>query len=534
MIVSSSLRCIVKNIKFSTRNDTRGYAHTFLKGRSPLSPSKNTIHPRKPVRTRFAPSPTGLLHLGSLRTALYNFLLAKQTKGQFVLRLEDTDQTRVVPGAEENVYEALKWAGIDADESPVVGGPYGPYKQSERAAIYKEYVDILLSKGLAYKCYCSKDRLISLRESAHKLQPPTTVTYDRKCLHDQSQGLESSDYVVRFKSPDVYPITEDLKRGKLDIQPQYNQQDRRFDDFVIMKLDGLPTYHFANVIDDHLMKIDYVIRGEEWLTSTPKHLALYQAFGWEPPKFVHVPLLTSLDEKKLSKRHGDVGVFAFRDKGVVPQALVNFVALFGWSPKRATNKAMKEVLTLPEMIERFRLDDMTKGNTKVSDSKLWFFNRSHLRSFPVLSSQLQELTELTFDDFAEQVSGSFDKDYYKKCLAATFGHIDKPSDVVKEHPYFFEDVDYSGIDVSQNQYMLKILEAARNELILERKPASVPALKELLPGQSAKEINESLRFALTGPVHGVKIHDIVEIIGNEKYLQRLENAIGYLESHKGK
>ncbi|KAJ8140356.1 hypothetical protein OY671_006450, partial [Metschnikowia pulcherrima] len=212
---------------------------------------KQSVHPETPARTRFAPSPTGLLHLGSLRTALYNYLLAKQTKGTFIIRLEDTDQKRLVPGAEQNLYESLRWAGLEADESPEKGGPHGPYRQSERGEIYQRYVDVLLEKNMAYKCHCSKERLLSLRESAHQLKPPTTVTYDRKCLHGEPEN--NSEYVVRFRSPEKYEKIEDLRHGVLDLQPQYNLVDRRYDDFVIMKSDGLPTYHFANVVDDHLM-----------------------------------------------------------------------------------------------------------------------------------------------------------------------------------------------------------------------------------------------------------------------------------------
>lgn len=516
----------------------------LLKGSSLGKQKKNLIHPTQPARTRFAPSPTGMLHLGSLRTALYNYLLAKQTGGQFIVRLEDTDQNRLVPGAEANVYSSLRWVGIVADESPEVGGPVGPYKQSERAEIYKKYVDILLSKGLAYKCYCSKERLVKLRESAQKLQPPTTVTYDRKCLHNMdikssssslssSSSADSSEFVVRFKSPDTYPITEDLQRGSLDIQAQYNQQDRRYDDFVIMKLDGLPTYHFANVVDDHLMGINYVIRGEEWLTSTPKHLALYQAFEWTPPKFVHVPLLTSLDEKKLSKRHGDISVYNFQEKGVTPEALVNFVALFGWSPKRETHgKKVKEIMLLPEMIEKFRLDDMTRGNTKVSEAKLWYFNRHHMPNYVSKPENLSQLADSTFDEFFKQTGGKFDKEYYKECLAVASGHLDTPSDLSTAHLYFFQEVDYESVDITGKEWMLPILNYAQGLFDAKLEVVEVEQLKSDLVDETGPRIMQSLRFALTGSVPGVDIMSILRILGNKTYGARLRKAIAFLKSKK--
>lgn len=531
--LGTSLRNLSSGSGLNALGSKNKIGQRLLKSGSLGKHKKTLIHPTQQARTRFAPSPTGMLHLGSLRTALYNYLLAKQTGGQFIVRLEDTDQNRLVPGAEANVYSSLRWAGIVADESPEVGGPFGPYKQSERVDIYKKYVNILLSKGLAYKCYCSKERLLNLRESAQKLKPPTTVTYDRKCLHslDLLSPTNSTDYVVRFKSPEVYPVTEDLQRGTLDIQPQYNLQDRRYDDFVIMKLDGLPTYHFANVVDDHLMGINYVIRGEEWLTSTPKHLALYQAFNWAPPKFVHVPLLTNLDEKKLSKRHGDISVYNFQEKGVTPGALVNFVALFGWSPKRETHgKKVKEIMLLPEMIEKFRLDDMTRGNTKVSEAKLWYFNRHHMANFVNDPENLSQLADMTFDNFTKQANGKFDKDYYKACLAVASGHLDSPVDLYSAHLYFFKEVDYASVGITGKEWMLPILEHAKGVFDAKREIVEVEELKNELDNETGPRIMQSLRYALTGSVPGVDIMSILRILGTTVYGARLQKSIEFLRS----
>ncbi|GEQ71348.1 hypothetical protein JCM33374_g5031 [Metschnikowia sp. JCM 33374] len=514
-------------------------------GSSPVLPSlvarKSSVHPDSPARTRFAPSPTGLLHLGSLRTALYNYLLAKQTGGTFVVRLEDTDQKRLVAGAEQNVYDCLRWAGIHADESPEIGGPYGPYRQSERGDIYRKYVDILLAQNLAYKCYCPKDRLLSLRDSAQKLKPPTTVTYDRKCLHmagespnsvDKPHNHTDSEYVVRFRAPEKYEKIEDLRHGVLDLQPQYNLADRRYDDFVIMKSDGLPTYHFANVVDDHLMGITHVIRGEEWLTSTPKHVALYRAFGWSIPKFVHIPLLTSLEDKKLSKRHGDVSVSSFADKGIVPQALVNFVALFGWSPPRPhMGKKVTEVMSLSEMVSKFRLDNMTKGNVKVSENKLLFFNKQHLPSCLADSERSAPLLDKAYREVCTQYGSEIDKEYFLKCMAIAVGHLERLSDLYDAHSYFFEDVDFSQVAIPKKlpetiEILATVIERARaSESIV-----SIDSLVNVFSQYPQSLIMQSLRYALTGMVPGVNIVEVSAVIGYETYLRRLEKAFEYLKS----
>lgn len=496
----------------------------------PSLSKRKTVHPLTPARTRFAPSPTGVLHLGSLRTALYNYLLARQTKGQFIIRLEDTDQKRLVPGAEQNIYDSLAWAGLTADESPAVGGPYGPYRQSERGEIYRKYAELLIERGLAYKCFCSKDRLLSLRETAKKLKPPTTVTYDRKCLHHSSNHAEQ-EYVIRFRSPDKYEKIEDLRHGILDLQPQYNLSDRRFDDFVIFKLDGLPTYHFANVVDDHLMKITHVIRGEEWLTSTPKHVALYRAFDLTPPKFVHIPLLTNLEDKKLSKRQGDLGIASFSERGIVPAALLNYVALFGWSaPRPEKGKKVTEVMSLDEIVDKFRLDNMTKGNVKVSDKKLWFFNKHHLLQTLKIPEQNKRLIDQELPNFIEKTSGAFDEAYFRDCLRVAAGHLEKISDLVDEHPYFFLDVNLPSINDPNKLQLLATLIEARQISRMTNTFASVDAIKAATPDLPPAKIMQSLRFALTGMVPGVNIVEVQQVIGFDTYNRRLDQAIEFLQN----
>lgn len=509
----------------------RHLAKLSLKGRlgKPKAVAAS-IHPTHPVRARFAPSPTGFLHLGSLRTALYNYLLARNTKGTFVLRLEDTDQKRLVPGAEENIYQSLKWAGIVPDESPQVGGPYGPYRQLERGSIYRKYADELIAKGLAYKCFCSKERLVSLRESAHKLQPPTNVTYDRKCVHHSDEHDADAEYTVRFRSPDRYLKFTDLLHGEFDLQPQYNLADRRYDDFVILKLDGLPTYHFANVVDDHLMKITHVIRGEEWLMSTPKHIALYEAFGWQPPKFVHIPLLTSLEDKKLSKRKGDVGVTSMSEKGILPEALVNFVALFGWSPPRPEKgKKSKEVMTLDEIAEKFSLENLTKGNAKVNENKLWFFNKHHMLTRLQSEESRRELVDKYYPSFAKS-HGQFDKEYFAKCLELTAGNLTNIDDLAIEHPYLFEDVDYLKLERPEHPLAIDLLKSLQALSNSENGLLPTEMVLAEVTGATAANLSQVVRYALMGGTPGVNVASMMEFLGQERVNERLSKAIASLES----
>ena len=469
-----------------------------------------------PARTRFAPSPTGFLHLGSLRTALYNYLLAKSTGGQFLVRLEDTDRQRLVPGAEQNIYDSLSWCGLKADESPVVGGPYGPYRQSDRMAIYKEYADKLIALGHAYRCDCSKDRLNALRELAMKLKPPTTVTYDRKCLHDHVE----TGGVVRFKSPDEYEPFTDKVHGDLNLQPQYNYQDRRYDDFVILKSDGMPTYHFANVVDDHLMKITHVIRGEEWLPSTPKHIALYRAFGWEPPQFVHIPLLTSLADKKLSKRQGDIGVMSFRDKGVLPEALVNFVALFGWSPHRDTpGLSVEESMTLEDIVSKFSLENLTRGNAKVNDSKLYYFNKHHLAENIKNPEKLASLVE----DYQRLTNNKYPEEWVTKLIKYAGPSVSSINDIESQHPYLFKPVDYNAAQKppANAEDILALLNSSSDFKKLVNELAK--------QGFAKKDIFQLARFALSGGVSGLAIPLVIELIGQDEYHARLSAALNYLK-----
>lgn len=501
------------------------------------------VHPDYPVRTRFAPSPTGFLHMGSLRTALYNYLLAKNTGGDFLLRLEDTDQKRLVPGAEESLYDTLNWCGIKYDEGPGVNEVYGPYRQSDRSTIYREYIEKLCEKNEAYKCFCPKERLDALRESAQQMQPPTTVSYDRHCLHLlESEVKEKIDagapYTVRFKSPDKYPPFEDLLHGKLDMQPQVNLNDIRYDDPILLKSDNLPTYHFANVVDDHLMKITHVIRGEEWLPSTPKHIALYNAFGWKPPHYVHIPLLTTTSDKKLSKRKGDADVRAMRSKGILPEALINFCALFGWAPPRELTSKNHECFSLDELVKVFNLNHLTKGNAKVDDKKLYFFNKHYLS---LRLKDPKEFEKLAVQSYQEMKTSypKLELDYLKKVLSIIGNYLTTIHELEPSFFYLFRDPDY------RCEHALQFLRAYRKEdieaglhLITDRITES--NLSELIRTAESelslpkKLIFETVRFALAGSIPGVKLPVLVDILTPAECNRRFHQALSSISSNSCK
>ncbi|WP_444659956.1 glutamate--tRNA ligase [Caproiciproducens sp. R2] len=332
---------------------------------------------QKTVRTRFAPSPTGFMHVGNLRTALYEYLIAKSLGGTFVLRIEDTDQERLVKGAVDIIYNTLEKVGLKHDEGPDIGGGYGPYVQSERKDIYKPYAEQLVREGKAYYCFCTKERLDALHES--KEDGTFSGGYDRHCrdLPKEEVGRllqEGTPYVIRQKMPIEGSTTfDDAVYGSITIE------NRELEDQILIKSDGYPTYNFANVIDDHLMRITHVVRGCEYLTSTPKYNLLYQAFGWDVPTYVHLPLIMGKNEdgsvSKLSKRHGSTGFADLIREGYLPQTIVNYIALLGWCPKEN-----RELFTLSELVENFSIDGISKSPAVFDYDKLTWFNGEYIRA----------------------------------------------------------------------------------------------------------------------------------------------------------
>lgn len=315
-----------------------------------------------PPRVRFAPSPTGFMNLGNLRTALYNWLFAKKHGGTFILRLEDTDRARLVEGAEQNILETLRAYNLVPFE--------GPYKQSERLDVYKQHATLLLEKGAGYRCFCSPDRLAQIRKEAEASKRPPK--YDRFCLtlsrEEADRRVRTGEpHVIRLKIPDGETLVHDIIHGEVVFE------NTTLDDQVLLKSDGFPTYHLANVVDDHAMNITHVIRGDDWLPSTPKHLILYAAFGWKTPEFAHLPLILGKDKSKLSKRHGAKPALEYLTLGYLPQAVLNFIALLGWNPGDE-----REVFTLDDLVQAFDLKQVNRANPVFDEEKLQWFNQQHM------------------------------------------------------------------------------------------------------------------------------------------------------------
>ncbi len=478
-------------------------------------------------RVRFAPSPTGYLHVGGLRTALYNYLFARNQGGQFILRIEDTDRTRYVEGAVENIISALKWAGLDYDEGPDIGGQFGPYYQSHRLEIYKKYALQLVSEGKAYYAFDTPERLKELREEQMrlKLQP----VYDKAALslsaNEVQQKLNNNEpYVIRLNVPKGERIVvNDIIRGRVEFDSDI------VDDQILMKSDGFPTYHLANVVDDHLMKITHVIRGEEWLSSAPKHVLLYDFLGWEIPEFAHLPLLLNADRSKLSKRQNDVAVEDYRAKGYLKEGLVNFVALLGWSA--GDNK---EIYNLSELVECFSLNRVNNSGAVFNLEKLNWLNTEHLRSKPDA-----EATEILRSELSSAGidNSRFSDEFLLKVITSMKERVSFAFEYVSKCRYFYEEFeDYDVESVSKNwkpdssDLLLKLYNsyAALENPTKEDYEHSLKNLATEL-GIGAGKLIHPLRIAVSGISAGPGVFDITDILGKEITLNRIKQAIDKLK-----
>ncbi len=483
------------------------------------------------VRVRFAPSPTGYLHIGGLRTALYNYLFAKRHNGKFILRIEDTDRTRYVEGAIENLIDSLHWAGIKYDEGVFIEngkivqrGEYGPYIQSERLEIYRKYVDELIEKGYAYYCFCTKERLDKVRQE-QKIKG-LIPRYDGLCrslsIEEAREKIANGEeYVVRLKLPANKDITfTDLVRGEITI----NTED--LDDQVLLKSDGFPTYHMAVVVDDHLMGVTHIVRGEEWLPSTPKHVYLYEAFGWEKPTYVHLPTVLNKDRKKLSKRHGDVSVEDFRKKGYLPEGLVNYLALVGWAPE-----SNKEILTMEELIEEFSFERVSKTGGIFDKEKLDWVNGHYIRSY-----DLDKLTKIAIPFLKEAgyIDDKFAEEKYEwlKILVETVREgLSNVSEIVDAVDIFFRDTieveDEDALDVLKWEETEKVLKAFKAEVesvdeIDQEFSKTVMKKIQKATGIKGKKLFMPTRVALSGKVHGPELVSIIYLLGKQNILNRIE------------
>jgi len=473
------------------------------------------------VRTRFAPSPTGYVHVGSVRTALYCYLFARHHGGQYLLRIEDTDQTRYVEGAVENLLGVMKTLGIVHDEGPDCGGNKGPYYQSQRLAIYQEKIKVLLNNNHAYPCFCTAKRLESMREEQTLLGLPPK--YDGHCKtlspEEVSEKMATEAYVIRLRVPDSgQVVVDDLIRGKVGFQ------NSTVDDQVLMKSDGFPTYHFANVVDDHEMEITHVIRGEEWLSSTPKHLLLYQFFGWEPPKFAHLPLLLNPDKSKLSKRQGDVAVEDFLKAGYFEEALLNFLALLGWHPSDN-----REIFSVSELIQEFSLDRVSKSGAVFDREKLDWMNGQYLKS----QISWDRYLALILPHVSKEVIDSLGEAKLHKVLMAVRPNLDKPQDILVHLPIFTtvpqefdlgseEVLEILKIDTNTQLFLAlrDLLAKSSNELGMEEFKEHLKTIQKEHKIKG-KALFMPVRVALSGVVHGPDLAQFAEIMGRQEMIDRL-------------
>ncbi len=475
------------------------------------------------MRLRFAPSPTGYLHIGGLRTALYNYLLARHNNGKFILRIEDTDRNRFVEGAVDNLISTLKWVGLDYDEGPDIGGEFGPYMQSERLDIYRGNVKELISQGKAYYCFCTQDRLKQVRERFQKegLQP----MYDKHCLNlsekEVSEKLaEGIPHVVRLNvEPEKQILLNDVIRGEVIFNSSI------VDDQILIKSDGYPTYHLANVVDDHYMKITHVIRGEEWLPSTPKHILLYDYLKWEKPVFAHLPLLLNPDKSKLSKRQGDVAVEDYRSKGYLKEALINFVALLGWNYADD-----KEFYLMDELVEKFSLDGVNKAGAVFNLEKLNWLNAEHLRK-----KSLPDLINLLRNELRQtRYSGNEYKDeFLELVIEAMKERVAFIREIPEKGFYLFEDPQEYDESVIKKRWKpdsaehLKILADEFSRLSEPSKEDYENKLRETAEklGIGTGKLIHPVRLAVSGVGGGPGVFDILYIIGKESTINRLKKAI---------
>jgi glutamyl-tRNA synthetase len=475
-------------------------------------------------RVRFAPSPTGYLHVGGLRTALYNYLFAKNKKGKFILRIEDTDRNRYVEGAVENLIAALKWCGLEYDEGPDIGGNFGPYMQSKRLEIYHEHAKNLISDGKAYYCFCTPERLDELRKEQQRQKLPQ-AKYDKHCLHLSKDEIENNlssnlSHVIRLNvEPGQKIIFDDIVRGKVEFD------SNNVDDQVLIKSDGYPTYHLANVVDDHLMKISHVIRGEEWLSSTPKHILLYDFFGWEKPIFAHLPLLLNPDRSKLSKRQGDVAVEDYKAKGYFKEALINFVALLGWNAGDD-----KEFYYLNELVENFSLERVNKSGSVFDLDKLNWLNAEHLRK-----KSSQEILPILKDALAvsEFKDNKYSDDYLIKVIDVMKERVSFIQDYITKSPYFFEaPKEYEESAVVKNwkpdspDHLKKLKEyfSKYESPVKEDYENSLTKTAEELNIGKGKLIHP-LRLAVSGMSTGPGMFDLLYILGKDEVIRRIDRAL---------
>lgn len=468
------------------------------------------------VRVRIAPSPTGDPHIGTAYIALFNSVFARKHSGQFIVRIEDTDQNRFRKDSEAMILESLQWLGLNWDEGPDCGGPYAPYRQSERTHIYREHADMLLQKGHAYRCFCTQERLDTIRaeRAAQKIQGG----YDKHCrnipIQESDERARSGEsHTVRMKMPLEGKTTfRDILRGELEFE------NEGVDDQVLLKSDGFPTYHLANVVDDHTMEISHVIRGEEWISSTPKHVVLYDMFGWKRPEFAHLPLLRNADKSKISKRKQPTSINYYKRKGILPQALRNYLAQMGWS-----FGGDKEIFSTDEMIEHFSLERIHLGGPVFDLEKLSWMNGHYMRSLPTSD----------YIDFLQREI--FSKDAFEKIIPLIRDRIEKFEDFTDATHFFFSgDLKYDpnllltkGRSASEMAQILSdtldALEPVEDWTTAQLSSTLDAFLKN--KGLKARDVYMPLRVATTGSKETPPLFESIEVIGKEMVRRRVRCAV---------
>lgn len=477
------------------------------------------------VRVRYAPSPTGHLHIGGARTALFNYLLARQLGGTYILRIEDTDQARNVEKADEKFLENFKWLGLEWDEGPDAGGEFGPYRCMERLDIYQPYVDRLLSEGKAYYCYCTEQELEADR--AEQMAKGEIPRYSGRCryLSEEQQAAfakEGRSKTVRFRVPERKMVSfVDRVRGTVQFESD------GIGDFVIVKSDGIPTYNFAVTVDDSLMKITHVIRGEEHISNTPRQILIYEAFGWEIPEFAHVSLILNQDGKKLSKRDESIVQFIeqYRNLGYLPEAIINYLALLGWSPG-----GEKEIFTKEELIEAFSLDRVSKSGAIFDTEKLNWMNGYYIKH-----ADVNRLTEMAIPQLqkAGLIGNDFDREWVNKLVVLYQEQMTYVAELPRLAQQFFsEDVVYEGeaLDVLKEEHVPAVIAAVLKKAreTAEWTAETIQAvLKEIQKetGYKGRALFMTVRVAATGQAHGPDLNRSLELLGRDKVIARLEQVL---------
>ncbi|QTA37863.1 glutamate--tRNA ligase [Thermosipho ferrireducens] len=471
------------------------------------------------IRLRFAPSPTGYLHVGGARTALFNYLYARKMNGSFILRIEDTDIERSEKQFEDGLIKALKWLGLDWDEGPDVGGNYGPYRQSERLQIYEQMAEKLLNEGKAYKVYAYPEEIEALREKL--LAGGKPPHYTREMLEIYTTAERIREYEEKGLKPAIYfsmprkeYVLNDIVKGEVIFK------EGTVGDFAIIRSNGIPIYNFACVVDDHLMEISHVIRGDDHLSNTVKQLALYEAFGWTPPKFGHVSMILGPDAKKLSKRHGATSVEEFKEKGYLPEAVVNFLVLLGWSHPEG-----KEIMSIEEMIEAFSLDRLGKNPAIFDPTKLRWMNAEHFRKLD--DDKALEKAIPFLEKYASFEEIKQNKEWFIRLIKSVKDRVEELSELPKMVEFFFEEPSLERNVSSDIRVVFGKLVSELEETSDWDEKVIYSIFKKVLKGSKVKgkEFYMALRKALTGREEGPELIDIVYLLGKDKIIRRLKRYI---------